>query len=752
MTAGSVIEKPVAAHTTPPLPRRRRLVRTEALWAVATAVLAFLVGAWSLRLWAWTPGMPFGLVGDSTQISMQLKDIYDHGWYWHNTDIGFPFGQNGSFFPELNAIHVAMISAANTLFSSPYTAGVLFFVASFPLTGIAGYLLARSQGLSRMAGLLLGVLFANAPGHAERYGHLYLSAYWVVAIAMWLVLEVARGRSLLSRGADGRPRWRGARTLVTMAAIVIVGLSGVYYVGFTLVLLFVVTVARRIGGSPRDLLPGGLVMVSLGVMIAIPLAFAKLGTAGTLITGRVPAQRSFTESEMFAGKLMDLLLPWPGHRNDLAAYVTWGYRATTDATVETSALGIVGVCGFVALVFLTLVALLRGRALSGDLGRWSALTWLSFLLYTVGGLGAFIAFFFTGQMRTWSRMELYILLLALLAVGYWLTRLQARRGAVVAAVLTATLVFVGTLDQTNPAEAPDHDAIAAEMASLDTYVGQLQSATSPGCGDFQIPVTPYPESAGSFDMNGYDQLKPYLATSDLKFSAGGMMGTADADWQQAVEAEDLDALAAQLVSLGYCSLEVATRGFEDPTAVISRLTASYGRPVAQTDDGEFVAFDIRSAGAAGEGDATLRTRTLEPVVVNLRAYDVESRDDTLGQYVGPNATVSIANMGDSTVRLDVTMRVHGIDGETREATVEDPNGRVVASGTITGGEAVDLSFPADAARGTTAYVVKISGDGVKDDANRTVSAFVSGISASSSADVRVASLQAQAITGWVLIG
>ncbi len=174
--------------------------------------------------------------------------------------------------------------------------------------------------------------------------------------------------------------------------------------------------------------------------------------------------------------------------------------------------------------------------------------------------------------------------------------------------------------------------------------------------------------------------------------------------------------------------------------------------MADTGNGEFVAFDIRGEGGAGQGDAALQTRTLQPVVVSLRAYDVERRGEAVGQYVGPDATVSVANMGDSTVRLDVTMRVHGIDGETREATVEDPNGRVVASGTITGGEAVDLSFPADAARGTTAYVVKISGDGVKDDANRTVSAFVSGISASSSADVRVASLQAQAITGWVLIG
>ena len=752
MTAGSLIDKPVAAHTTPPLPRRRRLVRTEALWAAATAVLAFLVGAWSLRLWAWTPGMPFGLVGDSTQISMQLKDIYDHGWYWHNTDIGFPFGQNGSFFPELNAIHVAMISALNTLFSSPYTAGVLFFVASFPLTGIAGYLLARSQGLSRMAGLVLGVLFANAPGHAERYGHLYLSAYWVVAIAMWLVLEVARGRSLLTRDADGRVRSRGARTLVTVAAVVIVGLSGVYYVGFTLILLALVTVVRRVGGSPRDLLPGALVVLSLGVMVAIPLAFAKLGTVGTLVTGRVPAQRSFVESEMFAGKLMDLLLPWPGHRNDLAAYVTWGYRATTDATVETSALGIVGVCGFVALAALTLVALLRGRALGGDLGRWSALTWVSFALYTVGGLGAFIAFFLTGQLRTWSRMELYILLLALLAVGYWLTHVQARRGTVVAGVLTAVLLVVGSLDQTNPAEAPDHDAIAAEMASLETYVGQLQGATAPGCGDFQLPVTPYPESAGAYDMNGYEQLKPYLASSDLKFSAGGMMGTAEADWQQAVETEDLDALATQLVSVGFCSLEVATRGFSEPDAVVSRLQKAYGPPVATSENGEFVAFDIRQAGAAGASDEALRTRTLEPVLVGLRAYDLEKRDDVLGQFVGPNVGVSVANLGAQTVPLEVSMTVQGIDDQTREVTVEDGAGGVIASATLTPGGSVDLSFPAEANRGVTDFGLLISGDGVKDDENRTVSAFVSDVTATSSADVRVASLQAQAATGWVVTG
>ncbi|MBM6400934.1 hypothetical protein [Phycicoccus sonneratiae] len=722
----------------------------EVPWLAATVLVAFAVGAWSLRLWEWDPRNPIAIGWDHTQISMQLKDIHDHGWYWRNPDLGFPFGQVGSFFPELNVVHMLAIKALDLVLPGTFTAGSVYFVLSFPLTGATGYLLARSQGLSRAAGFVLGVLFANAPGHAERFGHLYLAQYWVVPVAMWLVLEVARGRALLSPAGTGTPRWRGGRTLVTVAAVLVVGLSGVYYVAFTLILLLVAALARRFGGgSPVDLLRGVAVMAGLVVCIGLPLAAARLGLRGELVTGRVPAQRNPGESELFAGKLMDLLLPWPGHRLPALEYLTFAYRTATHATVETSALGVVGVAGLVGLSLLGLLTLLSGRRTDPQLSRWSGLTLVSFLVYTVGGLGSFIAVFATPQVRTWSRMSLYVLVLALLAVGAWLTRLERRRGVLTAGLVAVLLVVVGSLDQTNPALAPDHRAVAREMDGLRSYTSALQQRVGPGCGVFQVPVLPYPETLGPERMEGYDQLKPYLAGSDLRFSVAAMRGTAAATWQSAVDTRDLDGLAADLRSAGFCALEVDTEGFsakQDPTG---RLTEAWGDPVARTPDGTFLAWDLRAAGAAGEGDTARRTRVLEPLLVSVGGYEPEEVDGTLGQYLGPLGGISVANPG-APARVTVQMEVRGVGTSRREVTVSHGD-EVLARVTASADVSTRLALTVDAPRGATDLVVRVSGPTEKEsDGDRVTTLFVSDVEVTADGGRRAVSLLDQVATGWVL--
>ena len=97
------------------------------------------------------PGTPFDLDGDGPFVSMQLRDLADHGWYWHNTDLGYPFGQVASFFPELNVLHVGIVKALGLAASDPYTPGVVYFVLGFPLAAATMFALARSQGLSRWA-------------------------------------------------------------------------------------------------------------------------------------------------------------------------------------------------------------------------------------------------------------------------------------------------------------------------------------------------------------------------------------------------------------------------------------------------------------------------------------------------------------------------------------------------------------------------------------------------------------------------
>ena len=103
-------------------PSHRGLV-VDALWGLGAAVLALVAGAWSLRIWDWRVGTPFTLDGDGPFVSMQLRDLADHGWYWNNPDLGYPFGQNGSLFPELNVLHVGIVKLLGLAAARPLHAG-----------------------------------------------------------------------------------------------------------------------------------------------------------------------------------------------------------------------------------------------------------------------------------------------------------------------------------------------------------------------------------------------------------------------------------------------------------------------------------------------------------------------------------------------------------------------------------------------------------------------------------------------------
>ena len=246
---------PMAAGT--PTRPDRAILRREATWGATAAVVALAVAAWSLRLWAWDPANPIDLGYDNTQIPMAAQDDPRPRLVLDTTPTSASrSGAGRSPGSPSSTSSTSTHQGLDLSLPGAFTAGSVYFVLSFPLTAVTMYLLARSQGLGRPAGLLTGVLLANAPGHSERFGHLYLAQYWVVPVALWLVLEVLRGRALLSRDAEGRTRWRGARTLTAVAAVVVVGFSGVYYVAFTLVLLAVAARRSPHRRQPRRPLPG----------------------------------------------------------------------------------------------------------------------------------------------------------------------------------------------------------------------------------------------------------------------------------------------------------------------------------------------------------------------------------------------------------------------------------------------------------------------------------------------------------------
>ncbi|GGB84897.1 hypothetical protein N798_12360 [Knoellia flava TL1] len=708
----------------------------DVVGGVVASVLATVVGVVSLRAWEWRPGVPPSLVGDSPVVLTQIDEILVHGWFWESAFVGFPWGQNASFFPELNVIHVLGVKALGLLGGDAATTGSAYFLLGYPLVALTTYLLARSERLRRPASVVVAVLFAAAPYHAERFEHLWLASYWTLPLGVWVALGVARGRSPL---APGQPR--GRRFVLTLLALTLVGLSGAYYAGFTLILLAVALVLRPGSTGRARSLRGGLIsMVWLAAVTALPLVAAKIGMAGTSSTGPRPATRTALESERYAGRLIDLLLPWEGHRVEPLAALTQAYRDAGRPVTETLALGIVGVVGATALVLVGLRSLTSGNRAPERLRLWTAMWVATAAFYTVGGLGSVVALFATPQLRAWSRLSLVLLLLGLLAVGHWLSRPRGRRMAVALAALT---LVVGVLDQTNPSRAPRYDDIATQLDGIRDYTGSLAAATSTGCGVLQLPVMRFPEG---YLPQGYEanaQLVQHLTDRRLAWSHGGMSGTRAGDWTVGIELSDPSALVAGLRAAGFCAVEVDGAGVDPGSPAVTALTSRLGAPVARTPDGRLQAWVLPDD---ARGTAADRERLLSPVVVGLVAGAITVDDRDVSQESGPRAGITTSNLSGETVRgVTVTMNVTALGAAARDVVVRRGD-EVLARVTAVADRPTPLELVVDAPVGYQRLTVTVDGDPQRNAADRSVSARFENLRVRASTAARVVSTHDQART------
>lgn len=659
----------------------------SALAASVSAVLSLSAAVQALRLWEWRPGSPLELGGDATFFTVQIRELLHTGPQSASERLGAPFGQNSGWFPSDDHLHFAIVKLLGLFSDSPFTVAALYFIIGFPASALTAYWLMRQVGSSRLAAVTGSVLFSVLPGHQEKFEHIWLAAYWVLPLGIWLVVTVGLDRPLFPRAdrhGDWRARfglmWPNARTALIVLAL---GTGGVYYLAFTLILLAAVLIFRFAMGARRELVAPMAVAGSMLALAATAIAYSSRGRGSDLVTGATPAGRSPSESEFFAGKPLDLVLPWYEHRVAALRFITQAYNLDPSSTVEHPALGVVALVGAGALLWVALKALMPGRRRpSSVVGLLAALLILSLAIYTKGGLGSFIALFITPQLRTWSRFYLVIGLLGLTMVALGLTSAQRRWGLSRTAALASAVALLGILDQTNPGVAPDYAAQRARVGVTMSFTGDLEHRLPTGCTVFQLPIVRFPESPPPGQMRDYDHLLPYLTSTSLHWSYGAMRGTSRADWQLGLPTKDLRATAEDLAAAGFCAIEVDTSGYSTANNPAAELARTAGPPVSASSDGRLVAFDLRSLCSrlrAREGAVAVATRgqrVLHPLVAEASGYDPEEVDGRIVRWQGPRGSITLGNMTGGTVRdVRVTFELRAANQRSWVATVIAPDGR-----------------------------------------------------------------------------
>ena len=664
-------------------------IPSELAWVLATAFVATAVAILDLKLWRMDPDVPlFDAAGDSSYYLVSIKGVLEHGWFLNNPDLGAPFGQSNYDFAIGDVAHYVLVRLLGLVLGDPVVVFNAFFVLGFPLIAVVAYAVLRDLGATRAPALVAGVLFAFLPYHMIRgQDHLFLTSYYEIPLAVWLVAVVAAGRSVIGRAAPRR------RMLLILAACLVVGAGSSYYAIFALLMLLTVVPTAAIARRSRAIALQGaavaaLVAASFALANSPAIVFQMKHGANDSVAARQPG-----ESELFGLKLADMVIPRNTHRLEPLARRGQTYYTRTPLRSEgfNPSLGSVATLGLVAALLVLLTTGLGSATASLRRSRIAVagtVALMSFLIGTIGGGSALIAYGLTPQLRAWNRLALFIAFAALIAVALLLTalgdRLRARgRPAWLLSVIAAFVGAVGVYDQTSVIDAPDYPAVAAAWTAQDDFATRMQDRFAAGTKILQLPYMSYPENGPIHALGDYDLFTGYLHTSDLRWTYGAVRGRLS-DWHGAHQALPPEQLATAAAAAGFGAVYLDRIGYADGGAATAAALAALAGPGASgvSADGRLQFFDLRPAAARLAASTTSAERAqlsqalLYPVALGFGdgfSYQ-EHAGPTPFRWAGPDARLTLESGFPGTREARFTAQLFGGGAEPSTVTLTLPDG------------------------------------------------------------------------------
>ena len=583
-----------------------RLIRSRAAEGALAGGISLVLALIAIRIWKADLTVPLEYYWDALFDLSYVKSILEHGSANLNPDLGAPFSSQISEFPQVAPLEFLKIRLIGLFTDDAPLAMNIYWLASFPMASISAWWAMRALGVSGPVAIVGGVLFSLLPYHFWRgESHLFLSAYWVIPMAGYLIAKVLDGSSLgFTRAALRGERGQRRILFVTVLLCLLIATGPSYYAAYSAIILVAVSLVVLVGTGDLRSTAGG---VFAAILIAVLLA---AGLAETLAYraehGRNPeiSGRSAVENERYGLSLTQLVLPATNHRLEPLAELKARYLDETDIPSEDAqSLGLFGVIGL-----LFLLAAAGGAAISRK--RWSTplesragtAVIVTFLVATIGGASMLIALGVTDQFRSWNRLSILIAFFALLGFCLLSDRLLERirgirHGRALALLAGFAVLAIGLYDQT-PARWPkqfDHSALAAEYQRDAEFVAGIERALPKDSAVFQLPYLEYPEGfPPPGRMTDYDPMRGYHHSRNLRWSYGGMKGRS-ADLSACLEGLSLRKKIYAARAIGFNGLWLDGFGFEpgEAQSVTSRATRLTKMNPLTSEDGRFRFYDLR---------------------------------------------------------------------------------------------------------------------------------------------------------------
>jgi hypothetical protein len=594
---------------------------------IVVVALAWCTGndRWSPASW----GVPTAYLepdkGDVVHALAMMKAVGEGEFVplaWKQVDaLGAPATANWNDWPLVEELLVVFYGLLGSLFGLFGGLNVGTLLAH--LTAAATFsIVARWEDCDRLWAFVAALAFGLAPFiFAQSPFHITTEYVWHVP----LFLPIWRWI-----GSEPGIAWGSGRFWFAIAVGFISGLQSPYWTNIlcqlTLLGAGVMYWRHRSGPALKS---------ALAVIGAAAVAFALMNLdtwTYRLAHGPNPGalSREYKWMEIYGLKLVDLVIPPITHHSQTFAAFATAHRVGNPAQGippasplqdEGSYLGIVGLLALGWLAWTAIADAVKGRANDIPLAAWQVL-WIV-LCFTTGGLNAILGVFGFTLFRTGQRYSLVILAIVLLYAAQRMTAWQkaaashAGPGGVSLGGLAAAAAICGLVlwDQVPRAPAAQVTAaIARQVAADREFTAKMEAVLPEGAMVFQLPVMDFPESPQP-GIPSYDHFRPYLYSSNLRYSFGSMKGREREKWQAAVqgkffEAAMLDreagmirvnqanarAAVDELKRLGFSAIYINRNGFPDRGKGIEEalLDMGYAKPPIRNATGDLACIVLEN--------------------------------------------------------------------------------------------------------------------------------------------------------------
>jgi hypothetical protein len=551
------------------------LLRSAGLILVSALVWCTIMHRWSVD--AWRTPLEYTAnperSGDAlcyfAEVKAALDGRYRPIFQKHIPELGAPFGANWDDYPmteEIIVVSAALLARAVGIFAA---CNLLTMFAQI-LAALSMYAVCRllhgNWRWSFAAAIAYG--FASyAFAHSEH--HLDLIFYWHVPLCLLVARWVSVGDGLSS-----------GKFLSALLIAFVTGLQNQYYTFMFIQLVVLGGIAQGLRRGWRAVFPAlaicGASLLGFLILIADTLVFQ-------ISHGRNPGavERRYSQMEFYALKIVDMLVPFPGHRffSGLAKHYSEIVLVRGEVP-PASYLGLFGIAGLITLAITTFV---RQVKRTGSIPLEAAQALWIVLQANVGGLNALLGLFGFYLFRVTGRYSIFVLALALFFLVRQLSNLTKAK-PILCSIGSAVVIVAVLLDQTPTLVARSEiEQTASAIDSDKRFVELIESRLPAGAMILQLPAIQFPEA---FPIACYEHFRPYLFSTRLRFSFGAVKGRAQDEWMNRLKDVSAEEAVRILKQYGFMAIYVDRGQYQDHGEELFEGFAKMGMPIVQSSRGD----------------------------------------------------------------------------------------------------------------------------------------------------------------------